>query len=185
MPPISASAPVVIFVEDAQVERMLKAAERAFSGSALGVFLDTQIAPYLGERAAHRFAAEGDDVVGQWAPLQPATEEIREAQGFPPDHPINARTHDLENYVTSGRGTITRDVMGATLSYPELSTESRGIQDKMRTAQVGKPSPQTVARPVLGVNEADLSATLIRLLMWYDSYVSTAMGGAPTNVVNF
>lgn len=171
---LSAAGVDVEFIgDDSGVQYMLHKADTAFNSVALVTFLTTEVQPYLQQRAKSRFANEGDDVVGRWVPLRDATQSIREAgrnQGLwtvGDDHPINVRTHEMENYVTSGQGNVFPvGIGGATMQYPRPSGK-KSIRDKMRTAQKGGMAPnsghQTVPRPVIGLNEQDLMFVLTAL----------------------
>jgi hypothetical protein len=123
----------------------------------LAGFLGTSVGPYLRERTENRFVNEGDDVTGPWAPLHPATVAIREASFYNigGEHPINRRSGELEDWVTQGNYFPYPTGVGASMQYP--SKEPSGeLRDKLTTAQKGRANPNTVARPVLGVNEKDL-----------------------------
>lgn len=127
------------------------------SGPGLSTFLGASVGPYLRERTQQRFANEGDDVTGPWAPLHPATVAIRESLPYQigGEHPINRRSGELEDWVTQGNYFPYPTGVGATLQYPK-GKPSGELLDKLKTAQGGRANPKTVARPVLGVNEKDL-----------------------------
>lgn len=157
------------------VQRMLTITNSALSPSALMYFLGFKVGPYLAKRADARFKSEGDDVSGPWAPLQPATMEARRIgreQGLwsvGDDHPINVRTHELENYITQGVGvTFPLGGGGARLQFPKVSGKP-SIRSKMKTAQRGGMAPgathPTPARPVIGLNEQDLTFVLVELAL--------------------
>lgn len=141
--------------------------EAAISATGIAFFLGKEVGPYLVERAKRRFRSEGDDVTGKWAPLMPATQAIREADTsitVGPDHPINHRTGELENWVT---GTAFK-VAGGNLAFPGKAPSGELIS-KIKTAQQGKASPRTVARPVLGINQADMVFITSRLFFHIES----------------
>jgi len=118
-------------------------------------FLQLEIGPYLRERAKQRFRDEGDDVTGDWAPLQEATINIRESQNIPGEHPINRRHGGLENWVVDGGWNAYPAGFGGALRYPAHEPSGK-TREKAITAQSGSVSPASVPRPVLGVNEKDL-----------------------------
>ena len=119
-------------------------------------FLGTSVGPYLSKRAGERFANEGDDAVGgAWAPLKPGTVAIREEMGFPGEHPINVRTGELERWVVGSGWDAYPFGAGASLRYPGTAPTGT-LKEKVVTAQRGRKDPDTVARPVLAVNEADM-----------------------------
>lgn len=124
-------------------------------------FLHTVIGPYLSKRAGERFASEGDDVTGPWAPLKEATIRIRETEGFAAG-PINRRTGELENWVVQGGWNAYPTGFGASMRYPGREPSGE-LRRKVETAQKGRVYPSTEPRPVLGVNEADLLFTLTAL----------------------
>jgi hypothetical protein len=128
----------------------------------MSAFLGLEVGPYLSERAKQRFQHEGDDVVGDWAPLQQATVEIREAQNLPGEHPINRRFGALENWVVRGGWHAYPAGFGGALRYP-ANDPSGTTREKAITAQKGSLSPSTVPRPVLGVNENDMIFVLTAL----------------------
>jgi hypothetical protein len=154
---------IEIVGNDRGVQAMLEAVDSALSPVGLAAFLYGEVGPYIKERAANRFSGEGDDVVGRWAPLQPATVDIRESQGYGGDHPINKRTGQLEEYITKGNVWVTTSAGVGMLQYPKGVPTDKALQQKMSTAQRGRTSPKTVARPVLGLNEKDLSVVLTML----------------------
>jgi len=145
------------------VQEMLDTVDSALSPVGLAAFLYGAVGPWVKERAQDRFAQEGDDVSGKWAPLQASTVEIRESQGFEGAHPINRRTGELEEYITQGQvGVVTTPGFG-NLTYPQNPPATKGLKEKLSTAQKGRTSPRTVARPVLGLNERDLGQILVML----------------------
>lgn len=149
------------------VEAHLLALDTALNPLAIAALLGAEVTPYLATRAKARFAEEGDDVTGKWAPLSEATQNIRAAgaqQGLwsvGPAHPINVRTHEMENYVTSGLGELLPTAYGAVLQYPRPQ-RSADLQKKMKTAQQGD-GGRTPRRPVIGLNERDMTFVLTAL----------------------
>lgn len=132
------------------------------SPQGMSAFLGVEIGPYLSERAKQRFQNEGDDVVGEWAPLQEATVNIRQGLNLPGEHPINRRHGILENWVVRGGWHAYPAGFGGALRYP-ANDPSGTTREKVVTAQQGSISPSTVARPVLGVNENDMIFVLTAL----------------------
>lgn len=142
-------------VDDADVAEGLTKLVLLLSPQGAAAFLGVQVGPYLSKRAGERFAGEGDDVVGQWAPLKESTVGIRESQNFPGEHPINRRTGELENWVVDGGWNAYPTALGGSLQYPKNKPGGE-LKTKVQTAQKGKEFPRTVPRPVLGVNETDM-----------------------------
>lgn len=151
------------------VQAMLNSIDSALSPEGLSAFLGLAVGPWVKERAADRFAQEGDDVTGKWAPLQDATVEIRQKAGFGGDHPINKRTGELEEYITQGQIGVTAAPGVATLKYPKNPPATKGLKQKMSTAQRGRGYPATVPRPVLGLNERDLAQVMTMLALHVQS----------------
>lgn len=145
------------------VQLMLETIDSALSPVGLAAFLYGSVAPWIKQRAEERFRNEGDDVSGKWAPLQETTIEFRENQGFGGAHPINKRIGELEDYITQGQISVTTGPGVGVLQFPGNPPRTGSLREKMRTAQQGRSSPQTVARPVLGLNEKDLGVVLTML----------------------
>lgn len=165
MPGPSAFLDIQIVGQVQDVQAMLHRLDTSLNPTAIAAFLGAEVDPYIRERARQRFANEGDDVVGQWAPLADATNAFRTAQGFPAAHPINKRTGELEAYIVSAPNQITISTFGTTLVSPR-PTSNKWLQEKLRTAQMGKDRPRTPARPVLGLNEKDLLAVTTKLAFY-------------------
>lgn len=150
-----------IDVQEQDVERLLNSVNTVLNPISMMGFLSLTVAPFIRRRAEARFAGEGDDVSGKWAPLSPATQEIREGLDLPisGDHPINRRTDDLYTYITKSPDEVMPlGGMGAQLTYPSPSaTINPGIEEKMKTAQQGRRNPHTIPRPVLGLGIGDLT----------------------------
>lgn len=137
--------------------------EAKLQPAALGVFLQGGVTEYLQERARNRFGSEGDDVVGKWAPLKQSTISRRLSAGFPAG-PINKRTGELEQYVTNSPSLMLFDADSATMVNPSNEPQAgTALWQKVTTAQAGRQQPNTVARPVLGMNEKDRDATMTLL----------------------
>lgn len=161
MPQKSASGVfIVIEGDDRSVRRMLERLDLTLSPPSIGTWLGMRVDPWIRMRARDRFQNEGDDVTGPWAPLRQATERIRAQQGYGAAHPINHRTGKLEQYITGAPNRITIHSLGATLTMPGRAPNGE-LKTKVETAQMGKPYPQTVPRPVMGMNERDLLAVLV------------------------
>lgn len=145
------------------VQAMLMTIDSALSPVGLAAFLYGSVGPWIKQRAEERFRNEGDDVVGKWAPLQETTVHIRESYGLGGEHPINKRTGELEDYITQGQLSVTTAPGVGTLQFPGNPPRNGALREKMKTAQQGRSSPQTVARPVLGLNEKDLGVVMTML----------------------
>lgn len=131
----------------------------------LSNFLDDRMAPYLKRRIAARFAAEGDAASGKWMPLRTATQNIRRSKGFGPAHPINDRTGEMRRFFQGQMQLSSPVASGATLLMPG-SNPAGELGEKIKTAQIGKASPKTVARPVLAMNTEDADFAISELAVW-------------------
>jgi hypothetical protein len=132
------------------------------SDSNLADYLEDQVDPYLKGRVADRFAAEGDDAVGMWLPLSPATEQIRQSRGYGGAHPINVRTREMLNYILTGQADVSGTGDGQMISFPSNGGPSP-VMDKIKTAQQGKPDPNTPPRPVVALSDTDERDIMISL----------------------
>lgn len=161
MPYVRTGMQIYIIGDHRGVQATLHLMDTALNPVAIAGFLGAEVGPYLQKRGVARFASEGDDVSGKWAPLSEATQSIREKgreAGFwdvGDAHPINVRTHEMETYVTQGSIQPAPTAYGARLSYP-ANRPNTELREKLRTAAFGRTEPPTPRRPVLGVNEQDL-----------------------------
>lgn len=156
-----------VSVESASVQRVLEALDTHLEPVAIAEFLGAGVTQYLQERGKRRFEEEGDDVSGKWLPLSQATQNIRSSMGYGAEHPINKRTGELEDYIIGSPGLPTTEVGGAMLNWPGQPPGNANLKEKLQTAQQGakattknRPTP---ARPVLGVNEADMQNVVLML----------------------
>ena len=145
------------------VEAMLDHLDSALSEIGMQIFMNGRIAPWLRERAEARFRDEGDDATGRWQALSEPTQEWRAGYGFPPSHPINRRTGQLEDYITSAPSRVVTARGFADLTWPASPPSNPITAKKLRTAQTGADRPRTNARPVVALGEADLVHTLTQL----------------------
>jgi hypothetical protein len=145
--------------DDRPVNALLNRVLYTISPIGLEVFMDEMVEPWIKTRARDRFMDEGDDVSGAWAPLKPSTVLMRSQMGYGGDGPINKRTGELERYITDSDAKLTELGSGINFVYPG-NKASGELADKVITAQVGKAFPNTVPRPVLGLNETDLEYVL-------------------------
>lgn len=124
----------------------------------VGVWMRDDLRNYLSKRASARFGSEGDDASGPWSPLKPSTEVTRAKHGFPPAHPINVRTHDLQNFILGSAGSV---VGAGTWQFIWPGDPPSGaLVDKMQTAQMGNVNPNTVPRPVVALGVTDYNGIL-------------------------
>lgn len=135
------------------VEQKLASLMFALQSNNLLAFLTTQVEPFLIERASRRFATEGDDVTGVWAPLKPATQAIRASENYGAAHPINVRTGELARFITGSPFKKEVDSTGASLTFPERQPSGK-LGKKFKGAQQGE--GRAPARPVIGLGATDL-----------------------------
>lgn len=144
--------------------KLLGAVEAALTAQSLETWLVGDVHTYLSEEIGLRFAYEGDKKSGNWPALADATNRIRESQGFPGQTPINIRTGQLRDWVTTHY-----DVMpegeGATLLIPG-DPPTTTLATKLETAQLGRPDnvipgyAPTPPRPILALDETDAAVIL-------------------------
>lgn len=145
---------------------MLTRLEMKLQTPAMIAFMQSAVVPYVQQRTAARFAAEGDDVVGKWSPLKVETENIRIKHGYPGAHPINVRTGQMRNALVGSFGDVVSAGGLTELTYPDGVSVTGQLARKIMTAQGGSMFPPTVPRPVLGFNEND-SIALTALVSGY------------------
>lgn len=160
------SARIEYFVQDGDVEKLLKTLDSRLNPLGIRTFLEGGVKNYIQERGKARFDSEGDEVSGPWLPLAPATQQIRSSQGYGAAHPINVRTGALERYIVGSPAATTTDPLGATMIYPGMKASGE-LGKKMERAQVGE--GRTPARPVLGLDETDLANVLIMAAFWVNT----------------
>lgn len=160
-------ADIQFIVQAEQVERAY--AEMALKVSPVGMagYLQAFVDPWIRERAEARFSDEGDDVVGKWAPLQEVTANFRAQAGYGAYHPINERTGELRDYITNSPNNVNIHPAGATLQMPGQPPTGE-LEAKVKRAQKGSQSPNTPARPVMGMNEGDLAFVLTSMSAWFN-----------------
>lgn len=158
-----ASVDLIFTVDDSAVEAYLDKLTDVISTASITEWLDVSVETYLHDRASKRFAAEGDDVTGSWAPLSPYTIADRLAQGYN-EGPILHRTGALENFVTNSQGEIVSDEVSVTLTTPGPA-EDAGLALKFAVHQTGSSKMRIPARPMLGINEQDVETILESLTL--------------------
>ena len=159
---------VVVDVDTIDVQNMLHLAMMAVDTPSMMTFMNTKVDDYLGNRAADRFAVEGDDASGNWAPLTETTRRIKEALGAPADE-INIRTGDLAAWVIE-TSDVESNGLGVTLTKPSQEIFSDPVATtKLQHAQQGTdsnplfPGAVTPPRPVVALAERDM-ATIVQML---------------------
>jgi hypothetical protein len=147
-------------------QTMLNRVNRAIGGASLATWMQTMAIPYFQDEIVDRFAYEGDDRSGEWAPLKDSTNRIREALGYPPEHPINERTGEMLEWLASS-GEFIMGLNSAIGTIPG-DAPSDILAQKFRTAQMGTnenrmiPGAHTPPRPVLAVSPAEDMAILLK-----------------------
>lgn len=163
---------ISVDVESTATEIMLNRLNLALSPHMLAGWMKTTVDPYIKKRIKERFIDEGDEVSGDWLPLQPSTRIIRARAGYGADHPINIRTGMLEQFITQAPPRINPHSLGATYTYPGKPPTGETLT-KLKTAQFGKgregrgrrASVHTPPRPVLGLGERDAEFLIMSLGM--------------------
>lgn len=144
---------------------LIEEIQKRLTGDALSTYMRQSVIPWLRGRADARFDSEGDEVSGKWAQLTYATSQIRDWMGYGPYHPINVRTGDLKDFIVHASGGLTQTANSAELTWPGDAV-SPLLAEKIKTAQSGKSSPNTPARPVIGLGALDEKA-ITADLAWY------------------
>lgn len=157
-------------VDSAAADAALERVAIATSAPSFIAFLAGDVEPLFHAIAQQNFDDEGTRDSG-WDDLKDSTVARRELYGFPPAHPINHRTGDLESYVLEP-GIIADEGKWATWLWPGASRDY-ALDKKYRTAQLGMKG--TVPRPIVEVNEEDF-ATIQEAL--HDHVLTILEGGA-------
>lgn len=129
--------------------------ERTLEGPALADFLNTEIYPYLRQKALARWSNYGSDIGPRWPELRESTQQRRMYYGDGPSGPINYRTGGLEDYIQAAHPAVRVAPGEATLVYPGDQPDDYATQRKYKTAQQGKKATRTPPRPVIGLAPED------------------------------
>lgn len=160
-------------------ESLLSRTLRAVSGPSLAAWLTGPVDMYFKDDVIERFAFEGDNKSGDWAPLTETTERIRDALGFPPSDPINERTGELLDFVLNSREYMGGDDW-AGMNIPG-DPDSAALEAKMIHAQQGAvdnalfPGATTPPRPVLAVDPTDMALLLQMLQMHVINFIAVGL----------
>lgn len=174
-----------VAVNTFEVDTLLKSISAAVSPVGLRGFGE-QIADYLDDRAANRFASEGDDASGNWPALTGTTERIRAALGYGPDGPINVRTSEMFSAVVYS-DYISNTLAGVTVTKPDPNVIKGTLEQKLITAQEGRTDnilfsgASTPPRPVVALGERDMVEIMAKLQLYIMASTATKMTlmGAP------
>lgn len=148
---------------------------------------ETMVDPWLQKRAEYRFGNEGDAASGKWKPLTAFTNEWRDLQGYPVEHPINVRSGALENWLTGvADGTfLGSSSMSGTYYWPGVHLPYDDfITAKLEVAQVGSPpgrnklfpNTTTPPRPVVAIDSTDVLALLTSFHDFIEAFVGENAG---------
>lgn len=160
-----------VSVDVSSADTALSAVLQNISDASLAGFLSTAAATRFATHAEERFAQGGDGASGKWAPLAPATVEIRENLGFTPGTgmgEINVRTGSLRDWLTKPDVMTFPDALGVSMAWPGPEPDAQTAK-KLAQAAGKKKGP---ARPVVAYDEADVAYLLSALSAW------TLTGGA-------
>lgn len=152
-----------------QTETMLSRVMRSVGAPSLAAWLAGPVDAYMTDEIVDRFAYEGDNKSGDWAPLAETTRRIREELGFPGSNPINERTGELLDFVMNSREHVA-GTDWAMMQIPGDPGQSE-LERKLRHAQQGAadnprfPGSVTPPRPVLAVDPTDMEILLKMLEM--------------------
>lgn len=161
---MSFQADVDMVLDASDAVRVMAILDVRLRAAGLEAFMQNTAVPWLQRRAAKRFGSEGDDASGKWMPLRKATEHFRSKAGFPPAHPINVRTLQMFDFITSADGSISGGPGYASLNWPGARGRGQELAAKIRTAQ--GLTAGVVARPVLGLSQTDDIFISARLLVY-------------------
>lgn len=152
-----------IEIDATDVEKLLINAERALSPVGVYRFMSKWAPNYFQNRAVDSFGSQADRATGPWAPLSAATIDIRERLGYG-SGPINKRTGELREWLTSSPGNTYLMGSEVIFYFPSLAPPSYAAEQKLHTAQLGRagsenpmiPGGSSPARPVTSIDAQDV-----------------------------
>lgn len=156
-----------IDVDTGPVLAYIARVERHLSPPSLEMFLRERETPALLLRMERRFANQGDDVSGRWAPLEVSTMMRRVREGYPAT-PTNVRSGSMRDYLLTSEQFLP---LGSGVEMQIPGPSGRGeMASKIRVAQRGGRAPgagkDTPPRPVLGVNPTDMRIFMTNFEVW-------------------
>jgi hypothetical protein len=143
-------------VDLSKVDEAIRTLEVAISEGSMEDFFDRRVGPWLAARTRERFASEGDDASGAWAPLTQATINRKRAMGYL-GRGINVRTGELRDWATDGTFAGVGSPDGGRFTYPREKPRGR-LKKKVSGAQNG--TERAPARPVIAFSEFDAEIIL-------------------------
>ena len=170
-------------VDTLDVMQLLQSAAFSVSGGMLGVWMRSQVDPYLEEQIVDRFAYDGGEAT--WAPLNESTKRIRRAINASDPLYTNDRTGQMLEHLIN-HSEISVITGGAQIVVPGDQGDEE-MSEKIRTAQHGKAdgwlpgnvgTANTPARPVLVLNATDRLAIMGMLQLHIASFVATRASAA-------
>lgn len=145
----------------------LREMEFVLSSEFMAWWLGVEVTQYLQHRADTRFRREGKQA-GEtpWKPLAEQTREERRLLGFGGAHPINKRTGEMEEWVTTADSRVSGASGDMLLEWPGNMPEGE-LFTKIETAQKGrkKSNSYTPARPVIRFSEIDFAHLMSQLAL--------------------
>lgn len=177
----------IFAVDDSQVREVLYRLDVATMVIGMRWWANATVDPWLQERAGQRFAEEGDGASGKWKPLTQFTQEWRDMQGYPPDHPINYRSGAFATWLANEADGTFMEVgnhegvyywPGVHLPYDDF------LAAKLHTANIGRvtgenklfPNTSTPARPAVKIDSTDVLALLTSYHDFIEDFVSEKAG---------
>lgn len=167
---------VDVDVDATSVLLMLSNAEDAVSLQHISMAFDDDgpVVAMLQRQVAERFAEEGDDASGEWAPLSPATLDIKERMGYG-DRGTNVRTGRMRAWLLNDSGDVDLAAGGLFFNWP--NEPSGKLAEKFETAQFGSDETGAPPRPVMAADAEDLMAILEIVGHWVYDFMGAEVSG--------
>lgn len=135
---------------------------------------DGPVVEMLHRQVAERFADEGDNASGKWAPLSPATLDIKERLGYG-GNPANVRTGRMREWLLNDGGDL--DMMGDGMFFTYPGDVPGGMADRFETAQFGSAETGAPPRPVIAADGDDLMSIMEIVGNWVYDFMGADVTG--------
>lgn len=165
---------VDVEVDSFDVEQMLDRVDRILGPASLVQYLEGPGHGYWKREITWNFEGEGSGSSGMWEGLHSATQDVRDALGYDPSHPINRRTGEMFKVLTT-EADIAPSGDGAVMVLPGSAGQRYPVSEKIKTAQFGRSDnfiPEfgpTEPRPVLGITSWNAEGMLRSLETWFQN----------------